>query len=198
MSMNRRTFLGTSAAAVVVAGTMAKGKVFGANEKIRVACVGIGGRGKTHLEAFSSHEDSEVVALCDVDSQTLENGANVFERVKGRRPRLATDVRELLARDDIDAISVATPNHTHTLISIWACMAGKDVYVEKPLAHEVWEGRQLVAAAEKHGRIVQHGTQGRSEAEWISTIKLLHEGVIGELHTARALGYKNGNRGDLG
>lgn len=198
MSMSRRTFLGTTATAAVVAGTMAKGKVFGANEKVRVACVGIHGRGASHIAAFSEHPESEVVALCDVDSDVLQRGGEMFKKVKGRMPRLATDVRELLARDEIDAVSIATPNHWHTLIAVWACQAGKDVYVEKPLSHEVWEGQQLVAAAKKYNRVVQHGTQGRSEARWLRDIKLMHEGCIGELHTARALGFKNGNRGSIG
>lgn len=198
MSITRRKFLGATASAAIVAGTMAKGKVFGANEKIRVACVGIRGRGGSHISAFSDHPESEVVALCDVDSKVLEGVAETFKKVRGRTPRLATDVRELLARDDIDAISIATPNHSHSLIAIWACQAGKDVYVEKPLSHNVWEGKQLAAAAKQYGRVVQHGTQGRSSGRWIRDIKLMQEGCIGELHTGRALGYKNGNRGSLG
>ena len=198
MSMSRRNFLGATAAAVVVAGTMTKGNVFGANEKIRVACVGLNGRGKSHIEAFSSNPGSEVVALCDVDSTVLERRANDFAKVKGKKPRLAKDVRVLLARDDIDAISIATPNNSHTMIAIWACQAGKDVYVEKPLSHDVWEGKQLAAAAEKYGRVVQHGTQSRSDGRWMRAIQLMHDGCIGEVHTARGLCYKNGNRGDIG
>ncbi len=198
MSMSRRKFLGTTATAAVVAGTMTKGKVFGANERIRVACVGIRGRGGSHIEAFANHPESEVVAVCDVDSRFLNQRAEALEKSTGKKPRTAKDVRDLLARDDIDAITIATPNNSHTLIAVWACQAGKDVYVEKPLSHDVWEGRQLVAAAKKYGRVVQHGTQNRSSNNWLNVIKLLREGVIGEVHTARGLGYKNGNRGSIG
>lgn len=195
--MNRRTFLGSSATAVIVAGTMAKGKVFGANERVRVACIGTGGRGSGHVGFYSTYECSEVVAVCDVDKKRLEGQQKQVKDATGKEPFATDDMREIMERKDVDAISTATPNHWHTLTSIWACQAGKDVYVEKPLSHTVWEGRQLVAAQQKYGRIVQHGTQSRSNNNWIHAIQLMREGIIGEIHTARGTGYKNGNRGAL-
>lgn len=196
--MNRRTFLGSSAAAVIVAGTMAKGKVFGANERVRVACIGFRGRGQSHMAAFSTLDGSEVVALCDVDRNVLQAGCEHLKKQTGKEPFKTEDVREIMARDDIDAVATATPNHWHTLIAVWACMANKDVYVEKPLSHTVWEGRQLSAAAKKYNRVVQHGTQSRSSTTWHRDIKLLRSGIIGDIHTARGLGYKNGNRDSIG
>ncbi len=191
MEQTRRQFLGTSAAAVLVAGTMATGKVFGANDRVRVACVGIHGRGKSHIDGFSKQDDSEVVALCDVDSEVLAGRGKELESKTGKKAKLVADMRDIMADKDIDAVSFATPNHWHSLGSVWACQAGKDVYVEKPLSHEIWEGRQLVAAAEKHGRVVMHGTQRRSEKDWVRAIQRLHGGVIGDVYMARALCFKN-------
>jgi len=196
MGMNRRTFLGSTATAVIVAGTMAKGKVFGANAKVRVACIGTGGRGKDHVRFFSQYECSEVTAICDVNQNVREGFAKKLAEETGKAPFITADMREIMGRDDVDAISTATPNHWHTLTAIWACQAGKDVYVEKPLSHTLWEGRQLVAAQQKYGRIVQHGTQSRSNLTWIRDIKLMREGIIGEIHTARGTGYKTGSNRD--
>ncbi|HEO69774.1 MAG TPA: Gfo/Idh/MocA family oxidoreductase [Candidatus Hydrogenedentes bacterium] len=162
MSVTRRQFLGRSAAAVLVAGTMTRGKVFGANDRIRVGVVGIHGRGGSHIDGFSGLDDSEVVALCDCDRNVLAARAKQLEERCGKKPKTYVDMRELIADGEIDAVSFATPNHWHTLGTVWACEAGKDVYVEKPLSHEVWEGRQLVAAAKRWNRIVQHGTQRRN------------------------------------
>ncbi len=198
MKLTRRAFIGGAATAAVIAGTRGTSAVSGANERVRVACVGINGRGASHIAAFCGMPNSEVVALCDVDSKVLQEGASSLEKKTGKKPLVAADVRELLARDDIDAISIATPNHLHTLIAIWACQAGKDVYVEKPLSHDFWEGKQLVAAAKKFNRVVQHATQARSSATCQQAINLIHNGAIGEVHTARGCVYKNGNRDSIG
>jgi predicted dehydrogenase len=192
MKISRRHFL-SATTAVIVAGTMARGKVFGANDRIRMACVGIHGRGEAHISAFTDLPGSELVALCDVDSDVLEERAKQVEAKTGKRPKTFADMRELFSSNDIDAVSFATPNHWHTLGTIWACQAGKDVYVEKPLSHEIWEGRQLVAAAEKYKRVVMHGTQRRSEREWIRAMQRMREGVIGDIYMARALCYKMRN-----
>src|ERR1700738_3523126 len=133
-------------------------RVFGANDRVRVAVCGLKGRGKDHLEAFSRVPNVEIAALCDVDDTVL----NKRRAELGGRPRAVADVRRLLEDQSLDAISIAAPNHWHALMAIWACQAGKDVYVEKPCSHNLWEGRQLVRAAEKYQRIVQHGTQSRS------------------------------------
>ena len=193
MSVTRRQFLGSSAAAVIAAGTMAQGKVFGANDRIRVAVVGINGRGGSHIGSFTDLKGSEVVALCDVDKNVLAGRAKLLQVKTGNKPKTYVDMRDLMADDDVDAVSFATPNHWHTLGSIWACQAGKDVYVEKPLSHNVWEGCQLVAAATKYDRIVLHGTQRRSEPRWVRAIQRLQAGEIGEVYMARALCYKRRN-----
>ncbi len=198
MGISRRKFLGTSAAAVIVAGTRAKGKVFGANDRIRVCVVGFNGQGGSHIDNIMEQPDAEVVALCDVDSRVLARGAAMMKRKQDKTPKTYVDVRDVMADADIDAISTATPNHWHSLITVWACQAGKDVYVEKPLSHSVWEGRQVAAAAEKYGRIVMHGTQSRSNPTLIRDIGLMHKGFIGEIVHSRGYVYKNGNRMAIG
>lgn len=191
MGMSRRRFLGTSAAAVLAAGATAKGRVFGANDRVGVCVMGVNGRGGSHRDGFMGDPRSEVVALCDVDEHVLEANAAYVERESGKRPKLYTDIRDALADESVHVLSIATPNHWHSLAAIWGCQAGKDVYVEKPLSHNVWEGRQLLETARKTGRIVQHGTQGRSDGRWQRDIALLQSGeIIGPLYMARALCYK--------
>ena len=130
-----------------------------------MAVVGINGRGGSHISAFGGMKGVRVVALCDVDKKVLDNKAGAFEKKSGRKVETYVDIRKLLENKDIDAISIATPNHWHSLATIWACQAGKDVYVEKPCSHNVFEGRKCVEAARKYKRIVQHGTQSRSSRE---------------------------------
>src|SRR5687767_4992991 len=160
MKFTRRQFIGTGAAAVIVAGMKAQGKVIGANNRIGVATIGFNGRGGGHLKEFLAMKDGvQYVALCDVDANVLAKGGKTVEAAQGKAPALYKDMREVFANKDVDAVSIATPNHWHALASIWACQAGKDVYVEKPMTHNIFEGQQVAAAAKKHGRIVQHGTQ---------------------------------------
>jgi len=161
-------------------------RVFGANDRVRVAVCGLKSRGKDHVDAFSRVPNVEIAALCDVDATVL----NKRRAEVGGSPRTFTDVRQLLEDQSLDAISIATPNHWHALMAIWACQAGKDVYVEKPCSHNMWEGRQLVRAAEKYRRIVQHGTQSRSARALIEAIKQLHGGTFGEIYLARGLCFK--------
>lgn len=159
----RRSFLKQTATAAGVAatfsisGTRSSGRIIGANDNIRVGVVGINGRGGSHLSAYKDMSQVTVAAVCDVDLRVLDAHAEKMEGVKKYQ-----DIRQLLDNKEIDVISVATPNHWHSLMTVWACQAGKDVYVEKPCSHNVFEGRQCVAAARKYGRIVQHGTQSRS------------------------------------
>ena len=191
MQLSRRRFLEASASAVIAAGALARGPVFGANDRIGVCVMGVNGRGTAHISGFTDSPMSEVVALCDPDEQVLERRAKEVETKTGKAPKKYVDIRDALADESIHVVSIATPNHWHTLGTVWACAAGKDVYVEKPLSHEVWEGRQVVAAAKKCNRIVQHGTQGRSETRWIRDVQLLQSGeIIGPLYMARALCYK--------
>jgi len=197
MSISRRTFLSSSAA--VAAATVVPNTVFGANERVNVCCIGIRGRGGSHIEAFSDLEGSDVVAICDVDQRVLEGRAGQIEKMTGKKPKMYRDMRDAFADDSIDAITIATPNHWHALASVWACEAGKDVYVEKPMAHSFWEGQQVVKAARKYGRVVQHGTQQRSDPERIRDMKLLNDGeFVGPVIHARGYVYKNGNRHDIG
>src|SRR6266852_1337246 len=164
----RRTFLKTAARTTGAAGVYTgltflarPERVFGANDRVRVAVCGLRNRGKDHVDAFSRVPNVEVAARCDVDESVLNKRRG---EVRGS-PRTFVDVRRLLEDPTIDAISIATPNHWHSLIAIWACQAGKDVYVEKPCSHDVFEGRKCVEAARKYNRIVQHGTQSRSSGK---------------------------------
>jgi len=191
MSITRRQFLGSSAAAVIVAGTRAKGKVFGANDRVRMGVAGIHGRGGSHIEAFSKCDGSEVVAICDVDKRVLEGRAKWMEKNFGKKPKTYVDMRDMIADKRVDGVSYATPNHWHALGTVWACQAGKHVYVEKPVSHEYNEGRAVIEAAKANNVLVQHGTQSRSDYEWIRAIERIREGVIGDIYMARALCYKN-------
>jgi len=184
---NRRSFLTSSTGAALSLSVLGRSSAWaGANETVRVACVGIKGRGWDHIEGFSKAANSQVVALCDVDENILNEQANRY----GKPVKKFTDVRELLQDKEIDAISIATPNHWHSLIGIWACQAGKDVYVEKPCSHNIYEGRKLVEAARKYNRIVQHGTQSRASKALKEAIQLLRDGYIGEVYYAKGICYK--------
>lgn len=162
----------------------------GPNDVIRVGCIGLRGRGHSHMQGFQVLPGVEVAALCDVDESVLNQRASELESASQRKAKLFTDLRQLLDDPEIDAVSIATPNHWHSLAGIWAMQAGKDVYVEKPCSHNVWEGRQLVSAARKYDRMCQHGTQGRSSPAICEAIQKLHEGVIGQVYMARGLCYK--------
>ncbi len=199
MKFTRRQFLGTSAAAVIVAGMKAQGTVIGANNRIRVCTIGFNGQGGSHIkDLLAMKADVEYVALCDVDANVLAKGAKTVEAAQGKAPKLYRDLREVMQDKSVDAVTIATPNHWHSLASVWACQAGKDVYVEKPISHNIYEGRQVVAAAEKYKRIVQHGTQSRSNSTLIRDMKLIHDGFIGKIIESRGYVYKNGNRGSIG
>jgi predicted dehydrogenase len=191
--VTRRDFLKTAAKTTASASALSgitfltrPERVFGANDRVRVAVCGLKNRGKDHLDAFSHVPNVEIAALCDVDEAVL----NKRRAEVGGSPRTFVDIRRLLEDQSLDAISIATPNHWHALMAIWACQAGKDVYVEKPCSHNLSEGRQLVRAAEKYRRIVQHGTQSRSARALIEAIKQLHGGTFGDIYLARGLCFK--------
>jgi len=199
MELTRRQFIGKTTAAVIVGGMMAQGKVFGANSRIGMCTIGFHGQGRSHInDILKLKDEAQYVALCDVDSEVRASGAKIVEDAQGKAPKLYEDIREALQDKDIDAVTIATPNHWHSLAAVWACQAGKDVYVEKPMSHDIYEGRQVVAAAEKYKRIVQHGTQSRSNATLIRDMKLIHDGFIGKIGESRGYVYKNGNRGPIG
>ena len=157
-SVSRRVFIKTTAIAAAGAALPARswGQVLGANDDLRLAVIGLNGRGKAHLSSLAKITGVRVVALCDVDTAVLDR---VKPTVTEGSVKTYTDIRKLLASHDVDAVTIATPNHWHTLAAIWAMQAGKDVYLEKPVSHNIWEGRQLVAAAKKYKRVIQAGTQ---------------------------------------
>jgi len=199
MKLTRRHFLGTTATAVIVAGMKAQGKVFGANNRVRVCTIGFNGQGSSHIrDLLSMKDDAEYVALCDVDDKVLAKGSKLVQDAQGKAPKLFKDIREALQQSEIDVVTIATPNHWHALASIWAMQAGKDVYVEKPMSHNIFEGQQVMAAAKKYNRIVQHGTQSRCDATLIRDIKLIRSGFIGKIVESRGYVYKNGNRASIG
>jgi predicted dehydrogenase len=164
--------------------------VFGANDRVRVAVIGVRGQGWAHVQEYSKMTGVEIAALCDVDENVLNQRLGQVEKMGIKKPASFIDLRKLLEDKSIDAISIATPNHWHSLQAIWACQAGKDVYVEKPMSHTRFEGRQLVRAAEKYNRIVQHGTNSRSGKAVIEGIQKMREGLIGEVYLSRGLCYK--------
>jgi predicted dehydrogenase len=198
---NRRRFLKqsllTSASFTLLPAWAQKGatlapapsQVPGANGDIRCAVVGFNGRGKDHIKGFREVAGVRLVALCDVDSEVLAREAKNCQK-EGEQLATYTDIRKLLENKDIDVVSFATPNHWHALGAIWAVQAGKDVYLEKPVSHNVWEGRQIVDAAHKYKRIVQAGTQSRSSSGIREAIAWVREGHIGKIVRARALCYK--------
>ena len=187
----RRTFLKTAALAAVTTVWTARswGRVIGANDAVRVAVVGLNGRGRNHLTSLRAVPGVRIAAICDVDTEVLDRVAALLAK-DGLQPKKFTDVRELLASPEIDAITVATPNHWHSLMGIWACQAGKDVYVEKPVSHNIWEGRQLVAAAAQYNRVVQAGVQVRSGEGMQEAVAWVQAGQLGKITAARGFCYK--------
>jgi len=163
----------------------------GPNDTIRVAVVGAGGRGHSHMEGFAGKPGTEVTHICDCDEKAGQKACDsTADKQNGLKPVWIKDVRKLLENKSIDAVSIATPNHWHSLGAIWAVQAGKDVYVEKPVSHNVLEGRRLVQVARKHNRIVQTGTQSRSNPGMREAMAFIHAGGIGEVQVSRGLCYK--------
>ncbi|PYJ08775.1 MAG: dehydrogenase [Verrucomicrobia bacterium] len=202
-SFTRRSFLKTSLLSTASVGLLpalggrqtvkaqapAAERVVGANGDIRFAVVGFHGRGGDHIQGMRGVKGTRLVALCDVDKNVLDGAVGKCQE-RGEKVEGYTDVRKLLENKNIDVVTFATPNHWHSLGAIWAVQAGKDVYVEKPVSHNVWEGGQVVAAARKHGRIVQAGTQSRSSPGLREAIAWLHEGHLGKIIRARGVCYK--------
>ena len=185
--MQRRHFLMSSAAATTV---MRSSLLASANNTVRVACVGVRGQGQSHIRAYGKMPNVEIAAICDVDESILQQRLTDAEKLTGKRPTGFTDLRKVLDDKSIDAISIATPNHSHALQAIWGCQAGKDVYVEKPCAYNIFEARQLLAAAHKYNRMVQHGTNGRSSPVMREAVERIKDGVIGDVYMSRGLCYK--------
>lgn len=193
---NRRQFIKASIAAAGAVGvggfaqSRASAEARGANDAIRVAIAGLNGRGDSHIKGFAAIPGVEITYLIDPDQKVLDRRVKEVESLTGRKPQAIADVRKALDDKELDVVTVATPNHWHSLIAIWGCQAGKDVYVEKPCSHNVHEGRIAVDTARKHDRIVQHGTQSRSDHDWAGAVDFVRSGKAGKLQVARGLVYK--------
>jgi predicted dehydrogenase len=184
--LNRRQFVKSTAASTAfglftVAGTKSSGKVLGANDVIRVGVAGINGRGGSHINEFAKMSGVQVTYLIDPDSRLFDSRKQTVEKLAGNTPQCVQDVRKALEDDNLDVVSIATTNHWHSLITIWACQAGKDVYVEKPISHNIFEGRKCVEAARRYKRMVQHGTQQRSSGGRAKEIAAVQSGKYGKL-----------------
>ena len=197
-NLSRRDFMKSSmAVGAGLALTTPTSRVLGANNDIRLATVGVGGQGSNHTKIFSAIPGVRYVAVCDADQNKVDQRVKYFAD-KGVKVTGYTDVREMLERKDIDAITSATPNHWHALVTVWACQAGKDVYIEKPASHEIWEGRKMVEAARKYDRIVQIGTQKRSSQAHPAAFEWIREGHIGKIKWVRGFCYKRRGPGSNG
>ncbi len=184
--MNRRHFLlGSAAAAAAVRPHM----LASPNDTVRIACVGVHGQGRAHLHAYNKMQNIDIAAIVDIDESVLNSRLDEVEKMGRKRPAAYTDLRKLLEDKSIDAISIATPNHSHTLQTVWACQAGKHVYVEKPCSHDMFEAKQIAAAAKKYNRLVQHGTNSRSGGAR-QAVQHLRDGLIGDIYLARGLCFK--------
>ena len=172
------------------AGLLASLRSWSANDNVGVGVIGLGGRGKDHIQEFLKRPDSQIRALCDVDQAAGEKAVAVVEKSSGRKPKLYSDMRALFDEKSIDVVSMATPNHWHALGTIWATQAGKDVYIEKPASHNIFESRAMIAAAAKYKRIVQVGLQSRSIPLKQRAVELLGQGAIGKVYLAKGLCYK--------
>jgi predicted dehydrogenase len=189
--INRRKFLMTTAA-VAASGPFIKkaGAQEGPNGTINVAVIGIRGRGQSHYTNFARIPNVRVATLCDIDERLFPEALARLSKITDKKPKTETDLRRVMDDKEIDVVAIAAPDHWHALATIWACQAGKDVYVEKPTSHNIWEGRRMVEAARKYNRIVQAGTQNRSISSVRAAMKFLHEGGIGEVFMARGLCFK--------
>jgi predicted dehydrogenase len=182
-STHRRTFLTTAAAGLAV--LPVRGGAAAPSERVRVAVIGVRSRGSDHAQLFASNPGAEVVAVCDADERLFEKPVKAVEKRTGKAPRTETDFRRLLDDKSIDAITIATPDHWHALMTVMACQAGKDVYVEKPVSHNIVEGRRMVEAARKYQRVVQAGTQRRSTPFVEEGIAQVRSGAVGKVGMVR-------------
>lgn len=162
----------------------------GANERLRLATIGVKGRGLDHLNQWLKMADVEVAAICDIDENVIHGAVDKIEKAYKKKPVYYKDLRKLFEDKSIDAVSIATCNHWHTLAGLWAVQAGKHAYVEKPMSHNVWEGRKLVEAQKKYGKVVTVGTQCRSMKGMREAIEFLHAGKLGKVKVARGFCYK--------
>ena len=185
---SRRTFLAGAGAAVI--SHLPAASAMSANDRVRIAVLGVNGRGKSHISSIMKLGGAEVVVVCDPDLDVARKCAAEFEKTYGKKVQVEQDLRRVFDNKEIDAVTIGTPNHWHSLAAIWACQAGKDVYVEKPGSHNIFEGRKMVEAAHKYNRIVQHGVQLRSSEAIQEAVQHLRKGTIGNVYMARGLVYR--------
>ena len=194
VEMSRREFLGKSgkaalglAAAGVVAGpALAQDKTPSANDKVILGVIGMGGMGMHNMGQFLNMPDVEVAAVCDVDTVRADIAAAEVEKRRGKKPLIHHDFRKVLEMKDVDAVLISTPDHWHALPMILACEAGKDVYVEKPIGHDIVEGKAMVGAAKKYRSVVQVGTWQRSVQHYDDAMRFVQEGKLGKVNLVRA------------
>lgn len=191
----KKSVMGTAGLAIGGLGFSAKSyaSIIGSNDRVNLAVIGIRGQGKTHIDRWCGLKDNRNVrlqTLCDTDEQYFEPMRKRVIEKGGNKPRTEWDMRKIFDDKGIDAVSFATPNHWHALGTIWACQAGKHVYVEKPASHNIFEGRKMIEAARKYNRRVQVGFQNRSIANVMEAMKFLHDGGIGDIYMARGLCIK--------
>lgn len=196
--MNRRTFFesSTAGAAVAALSALAAQPACAANEKISICMMGVKGRGGGVLNTFASIPEVEVRYVCDLDESVRASRIAQVQDKTGKRPQALKDFRQALEDKSLDAFVIGTPDHWHALPTIQACQAGKDVYVEKPDGHNILEGQTMVAAAKKHGRVVQLGTQSRSGPHLLSCIDYLQTGALGKVRFAKA--WESSKQGSIG
>ena len=197
---SRRSFIAKSAGATAAIPLMAAWPVAAAkpgspNADIHIGIAGIGWKGGDHVKELMRIEGVRITALCDPDLDNLASGMETL-RKEGLSAKQYRDIRDMLDDPDIDAVSIATPNHWHALATVWACQAGKDVYVEKPVTHNLWEGRKMVEAARKYNRIVQGGTQNRSDVGFIAAMNYIREGHLGKILWTHGFWFKYRENGD--
>jgi len=183
---SRRFFLGAATAAAAT-------RVWGANDKINMAIVGLGGRGTNHLNIYSRLPDARVAALCDIDQAAREKAQTTLVKNTSEKAKEYEDLRQAFADPGVDAVSIATPNHWHALATILACKAGKDVYCEKPACYNIHEGQVMIQVARETKRMVQVGSQHRSTPFKIKAMDAMHQGLIGQIYLAKGLCFKRRN-----
>ena len=185
--MTRRQFLDAAAGAAIVSTAKSYAQIAGSNERVNFAIMGLNGRGQAHLSALGNNRSTARVAyICDVDSHVLSKISGVAQKELGYAPKTETDFRKILEMKDIDAISIATPDHWHAPMAVYGLKAGKHVYVEKPSSHNPREGELLIAAQKKYGKLVQVGDQQRSSPHTIKMVKQIHDGIVGRAYFAKA------------
>jgi len=180
---SRRFFLGAATA-------LAATRVWGANDRVNVAIVGLGGRGSDHLRIYSKMPEARVVGLCDVNQAALERAQATLQKNTGEKAKEFEDMRQAFADPEIQAVSIATPNHWHALAAIWAMRAGKDVYGEKPACYNIYEGQKMLEVARQTNRMLQIGSQHRSTPFKMRAMESIHGGLIGDVYLSKGLCFK--------